>query len=508
MQNLSKSSFIQGVRCSKLLWLRKNKPEIFAPHSEETLAIFDTANEVGRLACDLFFFGGKRIEYSELSFNERIKQTQEWIDQGVENIYEATFQYNGVLVMVDILHKNADGSFEIYEVKSSSWGKNKKFKDIEKHIPDVSIQYYVLSGLGLNVSKASLTLLNGDYVRGKDLEIDKLFVHKDVTNEVISFQINIVNYLADFNNVLSESDNEPNIDIGHYCGNSKSKYCDARDYCWKVQRNIPDYSVFNIFSLTKNSKSIQLYQQGVVKVEDISPGFKLTPIQKFYVDSWKLKKVVVDKAKLNNFLNSITYPIFNFDFETYQKAIPEFNGVKPNQQIPFQYSLHIKHSDGSLEHKEFLAESGVDPRLKIVKSIVKNIPKNVTILAYHARFERDRLVELADMYPDYADHLINIRDNIVDLEEPFSKRYFYMPEMKGKSSIKIVLPLLVPDMEAAYKDLDVVHNGGEAMRIFPALQNMTDQDEIQRIRNGLLEYCKLDTFAMVKLLEVIREKAI
>ena len=511
MQHLSKSLFIQGVRCSKLLWLRKNKPEIFKPHSDEVLAIFDTANEVGRLACDLFP-DGKRIEYSELSFGERVKQTQSWIDQGVENIYEATFSFDilgfSLGIMVDILHKNSDGAYEIYEVKSSSWGENKKLKDIEKYFPDISFQYYVLNSIGLNVSKASLILLNGDYVRGKIINVDKLFAHKDVTNEVVSFQGNIVSYIADFNNVLSDSNNEPNIDIGHYCGNNKSKNCDARDYCWKTQRNIPEYSVFNIFSLTKNAKSLQLYQQDIVKVEDIPNNFKLTPIQKFYVDSWKLKKNTLDKSKLYDFLNSLTYPVYHFDFETFQQAIPQFEGISPNKQIPFQYSLHIESSDGSLEHKEFLAKSGVDPRESIVKSIVRDIPKDVTVLAFHAQFEKGRLKELASAYPEYLEHLMNIHDNIVDLEEPFSKRYFYLLGMKGKSSIKVLLPLLVPDMEAAYKNLDVVHNGGDAMRIFPMLESMTDKKEVQRMRSGLLEYCKLDTYAMVKLLNVIRDKVL
>jgi hypothetical protein len=428
----------------------------------------------------------------------------------VENIYEATFSFDilgfSLGIMVDILHKNSDDTYEIYEVKSSSWGKSKQLKDIEKYFPDVSFQYYVLNGLDLNVSKASLTLLNGDYVRGKSLNVDKLFFHKDITSEVVSLQGDIVSYIADFNNVLSDGNNEPNIDIGHYCGNNKSKNCDAHDYCWQLQRNIPEYSVFNIFSLTKNAKSLQLYKQDVVKIEDIPSSFKLTPIQKFYVDSWKLKKDTFNKTKIYDFLDSLTYPIYHFDFETFQQAIPQFEGISPNKQIPFQYSLHIESSNGLLEHKEFLAKSGVDPRLSIVKSIVNDIPKDVTVLAFHASFEKSRLKELASSYPEHSQHLMNIHDNIVDLEKPFSNRNFYLSQMKGRSSIKVLLPLLVPEMETAYKNLEIIHNGGEAMRVFPRLEHMTDKGEILKIRNSLIEYCKLDTYAMVKLLNVIKDK--
>jgi hypothetical protein len=196
--------------------------------------------------------------------------------------------------------------------------------------------------------------------------------------------------------------------------------------------------------------------------------------------------------------------LYHFDFETFQQSIPEFKGVSPFQQIPFQYSLHIEYEDKPLEHKEFLGEEGLDPREALVKKLIEDVPMNVTVLAFNASFEQMVLKSLANQFNQYKEHLLNISNNIVDLAIPFQKRNYYLPEMRGKYSIKIVLPLLVPEMEQAYKNLNLIHNGSEAMQAFSVLGNMQDKDEVLRYRGALLDYCELDTLAMVKILNVLR----
>jgi hypothetical protein len=213
----------------------------------------------------------------------------------------------------------------------------------------------------------------------------------------------------------------------------------------------------------------------------------------------------IDKPAIQAFLDTLTYPLYHFDFETFQQPIPEFKGISSYQQIPFQYSLHIEHKDKPTEHKEFLGIEGSDPRQALVKQLIADIPLNVTTLAFNASFEQMVLKGLAKQFPQYKDHLLNISNNIVDLATPFQKKHYYLPEMKGKYSIKIVLPLLVPEMEKAYKDLDLIHNGSEAMQAFPMLGKMKDKKQVKRYRDSLLAYCKLDTLAMVRILDILKK---
>ena len=118
--NLSKSLYTKGLQCGKALWLKKYSPEVLTPPSPQLQAVFKTGNEVGKLACDLFP-GGKTIPFKGTSFKEKISLTNEWLNEGIQTIYEATFSFDDILVMVDILHQNENGSFEMYEVKSSTW---------------------------------------------------------------------------------------------------------------------------------------------------------------------------------------------------------------------------------------------------------------------------------------------------------------------------------------------------------------------------------------------------
>lgn len=499
---LSKSLYIRGLQCKKSLWLKLRNSSVLKQPDSSTLSVFATGDKVGSSACDLFP-NGEQMTYNNTTGAERVSLTKKWLDEGVKTIYEATFEFDGVLVMVDILHKDVNGNYEIYEVKSSTWNaKKKKVKDV--YIQDASIQYYVLNGCGLNISKTSITLLNTGYVRGDELDINELFIHQDVSEEIKPLQGRISTHLDAFKRAL-KADQEPDIDIGQHC--KKPYECDAFNYCWREQKQIPEYSVFNIFPLTKQSKALELYQQGIVNVEDIPDDMELTEKQQFSVDSAKFStagQVEIDKPAIQSFLDSLTYPLYHFDFETFQQPIPKFKGISPYQQIPFQYSLHIEHQDKPIEHKEFLGIESTDPRQALVDRLVKDIPLNATTLAFNASFEQMVLKGLAKQFPQHKDHLLNISNNIVDLATPFQQKHYYLPEMKGKYSIKIILPLLVPEMEEAYKGLDLIHNGSEAMQAFAALGDMTDQEQVRKYRDSLIEYCKLDTLAMVKILDKLR----
>jgi len=489
--NLSKSLYTKGIQCPKALWLHKYKKEILTSPDDSALSRFETGNEVGELACQLFP-DGVEIPYTE-NYDEMIAQTEQCIKDGIPYIYEAAFSYDGILVLVDILEVSEDG-VSIYEVKSSS-----SVKDIYVH--DTSIQYYVLSKLGFKIKKANVVHINSAYVRKKYLELDELFTIVDISGEVIALQEKIPDVLDEFENILSDTINEPDVDIGKYCNSPYS--CDAKEYCWKVQKNIPEYSIFNIFNLG-SKKQIELYSQGIKNIEDIPEDFTMTANQKLAVDTFTKQETFIYSEKVQEFVDTLTYPIYHLDFETFVLAIPEYEGTQPYEQIPFQYSLHIEHEDGKLEHKEYLASDSIDPRFELPKRLCMDIPTDVTVLTYNMSFEKSVLKKLALPYNARSSHLLSIHENIKDLMTPFQKKHYVTPSMNGSYSIKNVLPALVPEFAKSYKKLENVQNGVEAMNAFSSMKKM-EENEKEKMRTALLAYCKLDTLAMVKILEVLKK---
>jgi len=488
---LSKSLYTRAIQCPKSLWLKKYKSEVLTPPDASAKAVFETGNAVGELACQLFP-DGKEVEFTR-DYDEMIAMTKNCIDEGVQNIYEATFNYAGILVMVDVLHVEPDGVY-IYEVKSST-----SVKDIYLH--DVSIQYYVLSNLGFNIKSANIVHIDSSYVRGDELELDKLFSIVDVTDDVLALQDNIPHRLEEFEDYLDDKTNEPSIDIGSHC--NKPYECDAKDYCWKVQRNIPNYSIYNIFNLG-SKKQVALYEQGIVTIDNIPIDFDMTAKQHQAVVNHKAQTTHIDKEAIEAFVSTLKYPLYHLDFETFQQAIPKWKGISPFQQIPFQYSLHIEHEDGRLEHREFLALDGIDPRKLLAQKLCEDIPRDVTVLTYNMSFEKGVIKKLALAYEALSPHLLAINENIKDLMIPFQQKHYVTPSMNGSYSIKYVLPALVPEMAEAYQELDGVQNGAEAMSAF-AYMSKLDNVEKEKMREALLAYCKLDTLAMVKVLEKLKE---
>ena len=489
---LSKSLYIRGLQCEKSLWLKKKKPGVLQAPDDGKQAVFDTGTSVGELACELFG-GGSRIEYTG-DFNAQMAKTKELIERGTKVIYEATFCFDGILVMVDILCICED-SLVINEVKSST-----SVKDV--YIDDASIQYYVISSLGYKVSGVNIIHIDNSYVRGEKLELEKLFHTEDVTEQIMQKQAEIPQILNKFEEILSRNV-EPEVDIGPHCSDPYN--CDAWEYCWCEQRGIPEYSVFNISRL-RSDKKFDLYKNGVVKFEDIKELDKFNASQQIQIRSELSQEQIIDKDAIKEFLDTLSYPLYHLDFETFQQAVPEFVGLRPYEQIPFQFSIHKDDGKGNLEHFEFLAEVGADPRYELALNLIKFIPQDACVLAYHASFEKGVIENLATLFPQLSSRLMNIHSNIKDLEIPFAKKFYYHPKMCGSSSIKKVLPAIVPSFESAYSSLDLIHNGGEAMSEYAKLKHKT-KDEQDMIRKALLAYCKLDTLAMVKVLEKLREVA-
>ena len=484
--HLSKSRYCEGVQCKKILWLNEHMPDNATDKGSE--AILETGRKVGELAKGLFG------DYDDVVYDNdigvRIEKTQNLLKDCPNVITEASFSHDDNFCSVDILKNDADG-VEIYEVKSST-----EIKDI--YLDDVAYQYFVLTSAGLNVKKAAIVYINNEYVRGSELDMAQLFNIEDVTDIVCQKQDEIKSNISTFND-LGQS--EPEIDIGQQCFNPYP--CPYWQYC---TRNLPTPNVFDIAVMQRRSK-FKKYYDGKISFEDLE-NENLNPKYLEQID-FELhdREPKIIKSAIDDVLNCLNYPLYFIDYETCQHAIPEIEGTKPYQQIPFQYSLHIIEKEGAaLKHKEFLADADDDNLIRnFAKSMIADMPEDGSVIVYNKAFEATRNKEIAEMYPEFKEDMERFNANMVDLMVPFRERNYYTKEMEGSYSIKKVLPALFPDdPELDYNELSLVHKGDEASNAFLSLKNKSPEEQ-KPIRKALLEYCRLDTLAMVKIWEKFRQ---
>ena len=558
MKGLSKSRYTAFCQCPKNLWLKVYKP------NEATIdagmeARFAQGNVVGDLAMGLF--GDFKEAHAEkadgsLDLTKMAEQTRQWMDEDVENICEASFICEGGYCAVDILRKT-NGGWAIYEVKSTSFPEfNGQEAKLEKYAPDIAYQKWVLTQCGVNVTGTYLVCLNSDYVRHGELDIQQLFVVNDMKNFVENEYLKVAPRVAQAMKIIN-SEQEPDTELSECC--MKPYGCAFWGYC-KRQHGVPSPSVFDVYGGKGKGgftfkKKLDYYHQGLISFEDLR-STDIGPIQNMQIEAALTNKEYINTEGIRKFLNKLSYPLYFLDFETMQDAVPQYDGAKVYAQITFQYSLHVKEREsvstfvdtGKLKytkianyitHREFLAPNdGSDPRRPLAEQLCRDIPMDACTLAYNKMFECGRIRELAALYPDLAPHLQNIADHIIDLIDPFRAGDYYVPAMGGSFSIKSVLPALFPDdPELDYHNLDKrCQNGGDAMTIFPRLQQMEQslpkrgvhnqngllvmadslmplpeqmriREEIAASREALLRYCELDTWAMVKVWEKLKKVA-
>ncbi|MDO5413958.1 MAG: DUF2779 domain-containing protein [Bacillota bacterium] len=485
MHFFTKSKYITAVKCPKALWLSEHKPEA----AEDTFNEHPLAEgvEVGELA-RRYFGEYEFVEYRS-NLMEMVKETERLLASGAAVIAEASFIYNGLFCSVDLLRKTSLG-YEIIEVKSGT-----KIKDIYKD--DIAFQYYVLSSSGLNITGAYLMHLNKNYIRNGGLDLQELFILTDYTEGIVSEQKYIVKKIQYARNI-AEQNNEIEVSLSD-CPNIKE--CVFSAYC---KKELPSPSIFDIAGM-RNDKKQKYFADGVESFEDVLYKAKLNEAQTKQVKAELNDVEYIEKESIKAFLDKVKYPVYYIDFESVKYAVPRFDGINPYKEIPFQFSIHVQDCEnGDLKHYSFLADAGRDPRREFAEKLCEIIPKNVNCIVYHKSAEIRMLMPLAEMFPDLREHLLNICENIVDIEEPFRKKDYYCKAMKGLSSVKVVLPALFPNCpELDYNNLEGANNGLAASHAFWGMDKMSE-DEKEKTRKELLEYCKLDTFAMVKIHEKLK----
>jgi len=456
---LTKSNYLLGIQCLRLLWTYKNDKDAMPKPSEELQHRFDQGQEVGELAKLLF---PKGIDIEDEDFKYNLKKTKEFLEKKVP-LFEPSFLIDDLYARADILVPKGK-KWDIIEVKSAT-----SVKDINIH--DLAFQRYVYEKAGLKIRKCYLMHLNKEYRKKGKVSARKLFTLTELTEEVKKFSIDIEKNIDVMQTVLNGE--MPQISIGVQC--NKPYACQLKKECWSY---LPKGNVTELYYGGK--KSYQLLEEGVLEIKDIPKDFKLSEKQKIQTKG----KIHIDKKGIKKWLDKLEKPLYFLDFETFQTAIPMYEGTKPYQQIPFQYSLHVL--DRELKQYEYLAKGGRDPRGHFLNSLKRRLGHKGSIIVYNKAFEMMILREL-----DCHD----FDERIVDLLDIFRGFYYYNPKQEGSCSIKKVLPCF---SDLNYQELDISHGGQASLEFF---KNFSDV----KVRKALLKYCELDTYSEVIILEKLEK---
>ena len=480
---LSKSRFVAGVQCSKLLWWRVHEPDAVELQPDTVLQDrFDQGQAVGELATTLFP-GGVLIDLPHDAVEERIGQTGEAIAANAPAIFEASFLENNTFVAVDILERLERG-FHLIEVKSSTSQK-------PEHIPDVAVQLHVLRKAGIDVKRASVMHLNRDF---RHPDFGDRFCTSDVTTEANEYEQGVTAELDKQMKVLRGS--LPDVSIGVHC--HKPRACPFLKRCWPQDRD-------HISKLYKvgPAKAAKYMARGVHRISDIPSSQKLAPAAERQVEALREDRMIVEPA-LAEALSEFSGRLGFLDFETLARAIPVWPGLGPWIAGTAQFSYHEAQSDGTYSHIGWLAEGPEDARPELVHAMIEATQGAETIVVYSS-YEKTRIGALQETVPELATELLDLEEKLVDLL-PIIRDYVYHPDFGGSFSIKYVLQPLVPEL--SYTDLAIADGLGASVEIARLLaEDDIREDERERVRQDLLDYCKRDTWAMVKLLEALRALA-
>lgn len=543
MYSISKTTYLYGSQCIKRLFLHKyhERLRIAAnPIDSQSLALLESGKVVGKEAQKYFPGGIDCSVQAGSDLKRHILLTRKLCTEQSPVLYEAAFEANGVLAIADIMTQS-DNKYHVYEVKATT-----SVKDI--HIEDAAVQLWVLRKNNINVESINIMNLNTSYIKKDNIiDIHQLFEATNVTKHAEMLQSRIQDELQLQLDTLTLKDENnlviPKMPVGPHC--TKPYSCNFTNYC-NSNANIPEYSVLNISNA--RGKQWDLIRLGITKIEDIPMDELLTdtnkdkcsannipatgtedvnqPLndsiriptftesQRIQILCEKTKQPYIDRRQLKEFLNKLKYPLYYIDFESMVSPIPIYNNSHSYQQICFQYSMHIQpnpisgdnlEDDGKLiAHREFLGSGSLeeDPREPFLQSLISNIGEHGSILVYNQAYEKTRLLELSQLFPKYRPGIKAIIDRLVDLAIPFQRKYYYNPAMKGSYSIKKVLPALITDL--SYSHL-TIKDGHTASNVYISMVNNAFDGDVMTARKDLLRYCRLDTWAMVRLLNKLFE---
>ena len=463
---LTKTAYLSYLRCPQEYWLLAHQP--------------------------LFVMEPYSLEYEHLrqqgyAVQQQVKQLERF--QSSDNFavdFERTFQTADLYARTDIVMSDrTTGIVDIYEIKSSASVK-------EDHYDDVAFQKLTLERSGSIVGRCYVVTMNGEYVRRGPVDFEQLFVITDVTDKV-NERMDVTARQA--KEAVAYLQSVPVPSLVDYCVANKLN-------CHFIKLHfpgLPEYTVFDIAFL-KNDKRRELLSQNVVSITDVPDDFPLSTKQQIQVNAAKSGEILIDRDAIAERIDTWEYPLHFLDYETFSYAIPQFEGVRPFQQMCFQYSLHTIDSRGAEpKHKYFLSRGEDDPPRAMAESLKVAMSEGIgTVLVWYEAFEKTRNSEMAVMFPEYALFFEEVNERTHDLMKIFSDKLYIHPDFKGRSSIKKVLPVIVPKL--SYTSLGIGDGLTASISWFRAAKwDTMDKATRQKIFSDLEKYCELDTLAMVEI---------
>ncbi len=492
---ITKTDYLEYTYCRKNLWLKKHKPELFddVELSDFEKKIIEEGNVADEEARRLFPAGLLVDSHGQ----DAIDDTKQYLEANQATIFQATFASEPFYIRSDILVFNeGQNGYELYEVKASN---DIKRKEPHHYVHDLAFQKLVIEKTGIKIIKTGVIHLNRDYTRSGALNYNDLFLQVDLTDEVIESIEHVEKQMADIKEYITMDEEK-----GCQClYRGRNAQCTTFPYS---NPDVPEYSVHDISRIGASKKIFHDWiDRGIYSLDQIDNPEVLTGAKKAQYEAYLLDKPVIDHVAIKEALGELVFPLHFFDYEGFVSAIPRFDGFGAYEQIPFQYSLHIMQEDGSMEHKEFLITNPEgDLTRPLVERMKQDIDPSGTVIAWYSSYEKQRNTKLAELHPDHADFLEGINEDMFDLMTIFSKNYYVDPAFKGSASIKKVLPVIVPEL--TYKNLNISKGDQASERWERMISADTPLLEKKQIEKDLLEYCKLDTWAMVRIWEVLRKK--
>ncbi|MCE9508318.1 MAG: DUF2779 domain-containing protein [Alphaproteobacteria bacterium] len=488
---ISKSQYVKGCQCSKALWFSLNRKDLTPPFDAVKQAIFDAGNEVGEWAKKRFP-GGVEVKVPYYKTQEGTGATAALIAAGHNTIFEATAIHaqDGTHARIDILRKapGAD-AWDMIEVKGSS-----SVKDY--HHDDMSFQYRVFTGAGYRINRCFMMVIDNQYVRDGEIDPQRLFKLEDITAIVLAKQPEVGGAVPALKTTLDGKD-EPQEKIGARC--FKPFDCDYIGHCWQ---GIPDYSIYNVFSGKKADEMVESlgsYEVKSIPAQAIPGGVKGKDVR-----SYTSGETYAEPDNIRGFLERLKYPLYYLDYETVGSAIPLFNGTRPFQAVPFQFSLHIEDSPGAeLRHHTFLHQNHKDPRPDFIEALIRLCGSDGSVIVYNQSFEEGVNEALILAYPAVSAEIAAINARMVDLLVPFQKRWLYHPSQNGSATIKKVLPAFT---DLSYDGMAIGNGQDASQKYLDFMQGKLSPDETEKLWRDLTEYCGLDTRAMKVLADALHKK--
>jgi hypothetical protein len=489
---IDKTTYLAYCQCPKNAWLKVNKPELHGlfelSEFEKSLSIM--GHEVEMMAQKLFPNGVliKSFEKDAVG-KDAADVTRQHIDHKTPVLFQPTFVFDGFLARSDILTYDAiSDSWNLYEIKASNSLKDTNEVDF---IEDACFQAVIIRNLGIKLAKIFIIHLNKEYVRGDELDIKQLFITEDITKQVLEKERETWKKMNQAKKDIFEKSEQELTCQCIYAG--RSAHCTTFAYS---HPEVPAYSVHDLARIGSSKKTLRLLiDDGIYDLNDIPPDFHLTEIQSNQLAVYQTNQPIIDLGAIKKELKDLQYPLYFLDYETYASAIPLFKGFHPFQHIPFQFSLHVINGPSDeTDNFEYLHQDNSDPSDMIIGELRSLIGPKGSIIVWNKSFEQSINAQLAERNPRHKEFLDDINGRIYDLMDIFKKQFYVHPDFHGKTSIKKILPVLVP--ESSYKDLEIREGATASQKWYEMIFGDLVPTEKEKILKDLMDYCGQDTYAM------------